>query len=119
VDPVNSASISTELAKQGPLGIFCLCLIGAIIILWRTIVADRAAAAAALKAEREASAAALKEANAQIIALQESRLQYAQKTAEMLTNAAGVMSNQTGALRDLEDSLRAMLADAQARRGQR
>ena len=106
MDPANPASFGTELAKQGPLGIFCLILIGAIVILWRTIVADRLAAAAALK-----------EANAQIAALQESRLQYAQKTAEVLTNTAGVMSNQTGAIRDLEDSLRGLIAESQLRRG--
>lgn len=95
MDPANTASIGTELAKQGPLGIFCLCLIGAIIILWRKLV------------ERDAT----------IAALQESRLQYAQKTTETLTTTAGVMANQTGAIKDLEDSLRGLIAESQARRG--
>lgn len=117
MDPANTASISTELAKQGPLGILALLVVGACIVLWRTIVNERAAAATALKAEREASAAALKEANAQIAALQESRLQYAQKTAEVLTNTAGVMANQTGAIKDLEESLRGVIAASDARRG--
>lgn len=126
VDP----SFGTELGKQGPLGFVCLLLVAAIVALWRTIVADRASAAAALKAEREAAAAVLKaereayaatlkEANATILILQESRLQDGKKTTEVLTNTASVMANQTGAIRDLEDSLRGMLAEAQARRGQR
>lgn len=84
-----------ELAKQGVLGVVILMLILAIVILWRKL------------AERDAT----------IAALQESRLQYAQKTAEVLTNTAGVMANQTGAIRDLEESLRGLLADSQARRG--
>jgi hypothetical protein len=95
VDPANPASVGTELAKQGPLGILALLLVGAIIILWRKLV------------ERDAT----------IAALQESRLQYAQKTAEVLTSTAGVMANQTGAIKDLEDSLRGLIAESQARRG--
>jgi hypothetical protein len=97
VDPVTAGTTTLwgELAKQGVLGVVVLLLILAIVILWRKL------------AERDAT----------IAALQESRLQYAQKTAEVLANTAGVMSNQTGALRDLDESLRGVIAESQARRG--
>lgn len=97
MDPVTAGTTTLwgELAKQGVLGVVVLLLILAIVILWRKL------------AERDAT----------IAALQESRLQYAQKTAEVLANTAGVMSNQTGALRDLDESLRGVIAESQARRG--
>jgi uncharacterized metal-binding protein len=93
MDP--TTSIQQELLKQGVLGIVVLLLILAIVILWRKL------------AERDAT----------ILSLQESRLQYAQKTAEVLTSTAGVMANQTGAIKDLEESLRGLIAESQARRG--
>ena len=83
------------LAQQGIMGVVYLMLVLTVIILWRKI------------AERDAL----------IAQLQESRLQYAQKTVEVLTNTAGVMSNQTGAIKDLEESLRELVAESQARRG--
>jgi len=83
------------LAQQGIMGVVYLMLVLVIIILWRKI------------AERDAT----------IAQLQESRLQYAQKTVEVLTTIAPVMSNQTGAIKDLEESLRELVAESQARRG--
>jgi F420-0:gamma-glutamyl ligase len=87
--------VATELLKQGPLGIVTLLCVYGMAVLWRKL------------AERDAT----------ITALQESRLQVAQKTAEQLASAASVMLNQTSAIKDLEESLRDLIAESQARRG--
>lgn len=91
VDPTAPADVGTELAKQGPLGILSLLLVGAIIILWRKL------------AERDVTIAALQEARINDMKT------VATKATEQLTSTTGVMANQTEAIKGLEESLRALM----------
>lgn len=91
MDP--SATLWSEILKQGVLGIVVLLLIFAIAVLWRKL------------AERDAT----------ILALQESRLQVTQKTTEALVNASTAMNNAAETSAQMNESLRQIATEYQMR----
>lgn len=85
----------TELAKQGPLGLLCVFLIFALIIVWRKLL------------ERDAT----------IAALQEARVQAMQKQTEALVSATTAMNKQAETGDETNVLLRQIASDYQQRRG--
>jgi uncharacterized membrane protein (DUF2068 family) len=90
-------SVTTELLKLGLPGIVILGLAWAVVSLYRARTADSIACANT------------------IAALQESRLQETKKTTEAFINATTALNNQAEIISRLDESLRGVLAEWQAR----